>query len=717
MMKQKFRVVLAGNPNCGKTTIFNYLTGAHQHVGNYSGVTVERKSGFCRFDSMEVEVIDLPGIYSLSSSSPEEKVAFHELLTQDIDLILNIIDAGNPQRNLYLTTQLVELGIPMLLVFNMADDAHRRGLKFNLPILERYFGAPIVRTVGAHGRGIEHMKNEMARLLRTEYPQYPARLRYGEALDALIAQVEEMIAKLDLSSLSGAPVRYFAIKLLEGDSYISSLPVFAPVIEPIAALRAKLAIRFGADAETLLPDARYGMISGACREAIRITNERRQQLSDNIDRVMTNRYLGLPIFLLIMFAIFAFTFFCAEPFVGMLESLFAWLAETVTRLWPEGRLEFVRALIADGIIGGVGGVLGFLPNILFLFLGIAFLEGTGYMARAAYVMDGFMHIFGLHGKSFIPMLLGFGCTVPAVMATRSIESEKDRLTTIMVLPLMSCSARLPIYSLLIPAFFPQKFQALTMWIIYVLGVVLALIGARIMKSTLFKGSDEVYLMELPPYRMPTFRSLLIHMWERSLCYLKKAGTLILLASVILFTINTLPEKTSFSKDYAKENALIESASNLTEAEKKEQILRLEGEKKMESLEYSVAGHIGRALEVIMKPIGFDWRICSALIGAFAAKELFVSQLSILFSMSGAEDDSTPLQSVLRENYTPLQAFCMMVYCLVSMPCIGTVAVVRRETNSWKLTFLQLAGLTLTAYLLCLVIYQVGSLLGIGTGLL
>lgn len=717
MTKQKFRVALAGNPNCGKTTIFNYLTGAHQHVGNYSGVTVERKSGICHADSMEVEIIDLPGIYSLSSSSPEEKVAFNELLTQDIDLILNIIDAGNPQRNLYLTTQLVELGIPMLLVFNMADDAHRRGLKFNLPILERYFGAPIVRTVGAHGRGIEHMKSEMAKLLRAEYPQYPARLRYGEVLDGLIAQVEEMIAKLDLSALSGAPVRYFAIKLLEGDACISSLPVFAPVIEPVAALRAKLAVRFGVDAETILPDARYGMISGACREAIRITNERRQQLSDNIDRVMTNRYLGLPIFLLIMFAIFALTFFCADPFVGMLESLFGWLAETITAFWPEGRLEFLRALITDGIIGGVGGVLGFLPNILFLFLGIAFLEGTGYMARAAYVMDGFMHIFGLHGKSFIPMLLGFGCTVPAVMATRSIESEKDRLTTIMVLPLMSCSARLPIYSLLIPAFFPQKFQALIMWIIYVLGVVLALIGARIMKSTLFKGSDEVYLMELPPYRMPTFRSLLIHMWERSLCYLRKAGTLILLASVILFVINALPQKTAFSKNYAEEIRTLESSSRIPEADRKEQILRLESEKKMESLEYSIAGRIGRGLEVVMKPIGFDWRICSALIGAFAAKELFVSQLSILFSMSGAEDDATPLQSVLRENYTPLQAFCMMVYCLVSMPCVGTVAVVKRETNSWKLTLLQLAGLTLTAYLLCLALFQIGTLLQIGTSLL
>lgn len=715
-MKQKFRVALAGNPNCGKTTIFNYLTGAHQHVGNYSGVTVERKSGVCHIGSIEVEVIDLPGIYSLSSSSPEEKVAFNELLTQEIDLILNIIDAGNPQRNLYLTTQLAELGVPMLLVFNMADDAHRRGLKFNIPILERYFGAPIVRTVGARGRGIEHMKSQMAKLLLAEQPQYPARLRYGESLDNMIAEVEGMISKLDLSSLAGVPVRYFAIKLLEGDAYLCSLPVFAPVADEIAGLRTKLAVRFGVDCETILPDARYGMISGACREAIRITNERRQQLSDNIDRVMTNRYLGLPIFLLIMFAIFALTFLCAEPFVGLLENFFDWLADTITKLWPEGRLEFIRALIADGIIGGVGGVLGFLPNILFLFLGIAFLEGTGYMARAAYVMDGFMHIFGLHGKSFIPMLLGFGCTVPAVLATRSIESEKDRLTTIMVLPLMSCSARLPIYSLLIPAFFPQKFQALTMWIIYVLGIVLALIGARVMKSTLFKGSDEVYLMELPPYRMPTFKSLLIHMWERSLCYLRKAGTLILLASILLFVINTLPEKTHFSRNYAQEITALEESGTVPEAERKEKIMYLEGQRKMESLEYSVAGRIGRTLEVVMKPIGFDWRICSALIGAFAAKELFVSQLGILFSMTEVEE-ATPLQTVLKANYTPLQAFCMMVFCLVSMPCVGTVAVVRRETNSWKLTLLQLFGLTLSAYLLCLVIYQLGSLLRIGTSLL
>jgi len=351
----------------------------------------------------------------------------------------------------------------------------------------------------------------------------------------------------------------------------------------------------------------------------------------------------------------------------------------------------------------------FLPNILILFLAIAFLEGTGYMARAAFVMDGFMHKFGLHGKSFIPMLLGFGCTVPAIMATRTIESEKDRLTTILVLPLMSCGARLPIYSLLIPAFFPPAFQAPVMWLIYFIGVVLALVCAGLLKSTLFKSDDEIFVMELPPYRLPTVRTLLLYMLERTMMYLKKAGTFILIASVILFICNTLPERTTFSKDYPQMIEQVRKDSALSAERKSSLEKQYSAEIRKEELQYSIAGRVGEAMTTVFKPLGFDWKVCSALIGAFAGKELFVSQLGILNSVDEGEAETETLQAKLRSQYTPLQGFCIMLFCLISMPCIATVAVVRRETNSWGLMFAQLAGLTLLAYVLTLIVYQVGML--------
>ncbi|WP_176012066.1 ferrous iron transport protein B [Victivallis sp. Marseille-Q1083] len=715
-MKPVYRIALAGNPNCGKTTVFNLLTGTRQHVGNYPGVTVERKSGRCRIGNLDVELIDLPGIYGLSSSSPEEQVAFRELLETKIDLIFNIIDAGNPQRNLYLTTQLAELNIPMLLVFNMVDDARNRGLEFDYAKLERYFGAKIVETVGSDGEGIDKLKETAQEILETEPKPLPVRLHYGETTDAAIEALTRAVEALQLPQFNHIPARYFAIKLLENDEDVGRMPEFAPVLEEAASRREKLTARHGINHETFMADCRYGMIAGACREAIHINNEQRRQISDNIDKVATNRYLGVPIFLIMMLLVFAFTFTCGEPLMQLLDFFFSGLADFLSEYWPATFLPFVKSLVIEGIIGGVGSVLSFLPNILLLFLAIAFLEGTGYMARAAFVMDGFMHKFGLHGKSFIPMLLGFGCSVPAVMATRTIESERDRLTTILILPLMSCGARLPIYALIIPAFFPENFQAMIMWVIYLIGIALALGCAVLLKSTLFRGEDEVFVMELPPYRMPTMKSLLIHMWERTVMYLRKAGTLILTASVLLYVINTFPEKKTFDRDYDAAIAAVEQRQ-LPEEEQQDQIQTLRAERQSEILAYSLAGRIGKGLEVVMHPLGFDWRVSSALIGAFAAKELFVSQLGILYSVGEANEASLPLRTHLQENYTPLQGFCIMLFCLVSMPCIATVAVVRRETNSWTLTLLQVCGLTLMAYLLTLIVYQAGSFFELGTHLI
>lgn len=710
-MKRSFKIALAGNPNCGKTTIFNLLTGTHQHVGNYSGVTVERKIGVCRMGEIKIEIVDLPGIYSLSSATAEERVAFSELMAGDVDLILDVIDSGNAQRNLYLTTQLAELNLPMILVFNMIDEARDRGLVFNFPILERFFGAPIVEAVGATGDGIDVLKRLLLQKLCSTERNMPRPIDFGNVAMSAIRELSEGIAKLKLPLADRIPLRYLAIRMLEQDDDIRKLPQ-TETLEPILKKwRKEIYTRFGVSSETYIADCRYGMIAGACREAITEKKQSRHQFSEEIDRIVTNRYLGLPIFFLMMFVVFFLTFQCSIPLMNLLEFGFTKLGDLVNALWPAGRLEYLHSLIVEGIIGGVGGVLVFLPNILILFLAIAFLEGTGYMARAAFVMDGFMHKFGLHGKSFIPMLLGFGCTVPAIMATRTIESERDRLTTILVLPLMSCGARLPIYSLLIPAFFPPFWQAPIMWLIYLIGVVLALLCAGILKSTLFKGEDDIFVMELPPYRMPTLRSILLYMLERTMMYLHKAGTFILTASIILFLFNTLPEKPKemYTKDYAAETVRVEQATNLSEQEKKSRIQTLSAEKEKERLQYSIAGRIGNAMTVVFRPIGFDWKICSALIGAFAGKELFVSQLGILNSFGDAEENATSLREKLRADYTPLQGFCIMLFCLITMPCIATVAVVKRETNSWKWMFFQMIGLTLLAYLITLAVYQIGLL--------
>ncbi len=592
MESKVFRIALAGNPNCGKTTIFNRLTGTRQRVGNYPGVTVERKTGMCRIGELKTEIIDLPGIYSLSSSSPEEKVAFRELLESGIDLILNVVDAGNAQRNMYLTTQLTELDIPMLLAFNMIDDAEKQGLVFDFPKLEQIFGAPIVPTVGSAGTGIDELRGKICELANAPSLPRPVKPKYGPKTDEAIRALTAKIAALELPETQRIPARYFAIKILEDDLEICSRPEFAPLCAEAEEWRKQISARNGINSRILMADVRYGVIAGACRETITINNDRRRQLSDVIDKYVTNRFLGIPIFLILMFLVFLFTFTLGAYPMELLGTFFDWLGNSINAVWPTGEADLLRRLLVDGMIGGVGGVLVFLPNILLLFFAIAILEGTGYMARAAFIMDGFMHKFGLHGKSFIPMLLGFGCSVPAVMATRTIDNESDRKATMMVVPFMSCGARLPIYAMLIPAFFPERFQALTMWIIYLIGIVVALGCAFLLKNTIFKGEGEVFVMELPPYRCPTFRSVMILMWEKTSMYLQKAGTLILLASIVLFVINTFPEKKAFAVDYDTEISRVEGSTASAE-EKIDEISALRAERKSELLNIPSPGGSGR----------------------------------------------------------------------------------------------------------------------------
>ena len=716
MMKTNYRVALAGNPNCGKTCIFNALTGARQHVGNYPGVTVESKSGSFVLNGATIELIDLPGVYSLSSSSPEEDVVFQELTKPGIDLIINVVDSTIPRRSLYLTTQLAELHIPMLLAFNMSDDAKKKGLKYDLPKLETYFGSPIVQTVGSRSGGARPLLERLAKTLPELDEHGVPMLSYGADIDDAIDEVARKIDSLHVEKYAHIPARFFAIKLLEHDTAAMRIEEFKPaqatVEEQITHLWQKHAI----EADTFMADRRYAMLAGACRDAITMTQERRREISDKIDMVMTNKYLGLPLFLLIILLTFWFTFTCAQPLMEYMNKFFNFLNEFVKAKWPETALPVLRSMLTDGVISGVGGVLVFLPNIMFLFFAIAILEDSGYMSRAAFVMDGVMRKFGLQGKSFVPLVLGFGCSVPAIMATRTMESERDRKVTIMVLPLMSCGARLPIYALVIPAFFGRYStfrQALIFVAIYAIGIIISLTAARIMKSTIFAGDGEVYLMELPPYRMPMLKSLLLHMWDRGKMYLHKAGTIILGASIILFICNKFPEKkTGFSKDYDADIAKLSGS----EESVREARSGLENQKQAEMMEYTVSGRVGRFLEPAFRPVGFDWKLVTACIGSLAAKEVFVSQLGIVYAEgeieADAENDS--LKRKLSKNYTPLQGFCIMLFCLLSIPCLATLAVVRRELNSWKMAVVEAAGLFVLAYVVTCIVYQTCTLLKIGT---
>jgi ferrous iron transport protein B len=481
--------------------------------------------------------------------------------------------------------------------------------------------------------------------------------------------------------------RWVAVKLLENDEDILKKVRDPNILDAVHRSVHHLRSIFHDEPEIVMADRRYGFISGACQETIRSSVERRHDVSDMIDAVVTNRILGLPIFLVLMYAVFFLTFTVGKHPMGWLETLFGRAGVTITQHWPTGSAAWLRSLLVDGVIGGVGGVLVFLPNILILFAAIALLEDSGYMARAAFVMDRIMHKIGLHGKSFIPMLIGFGCSVPAIMATRILENRRSRLTTIMVIPLMSCGARLTIYSLFIPAFFDEPWRGPVLWLIYIIGIVLAIVAARLLRLTLFKGETEPFVMELPPYRMPTVKAVLVHTWQRGWMYLRKAGTVILAASILFWVLANYPKP--------REEAL--ASLNAKDAQQK-------------SLEHSIVGRLGRTIEPALRPLGFDWKIGTALIGALPAKELFVSQMGVVYAMGDAgAEEAAGLGEKLRAAYTPLTGFCVMLFCLISAPCIATVAMTRQESSSWHWALFQFVGLTALAYTITLAVYQVGSL--------
>ena len=557
-MAKKLTIALAGNPNSGKTSIFNNLTGARQHVGNWPGVTVEKKEGTCKYNGYEIKVIDLPGTYSLTAYSIEELVARDFVIKEKPDVVVDIVDASNLKRNLYLTTQFKELGAKVVIALNMSDLAEKNGVDIDVKMMSQLLGARVVPTVGNKNQGMKELLEAVVKTAedKTGLEEHP--IVYGKEVNPEVEKIQDIISK-DPNLHNQYNPKWLAIKLLEGDSEVIKVIEKSPVCNEIqqAANKSKDYIQYhiGEDAETLIADQRYGFIAGLTAEAVQKPELERLSFSDKIDKVITNRVLGLPIFLLFMYALLKFTFSGSEFMVGWFEGFFEWLGGVAAAVIPEG---IFQSFIVDGIIGGVGGVLGFFPLVLFLFLGIAILEDSGYMARGAFVMDKIMHTFGLHGKSFIPLLIGMGCTVPALMASRTLESRKDRLITMLVNGFIICGAKVPIYALFIGAFF-FKSGATVFFLFYLIGIAFAMLMAKLFRVFLLPGEAAPFVMELPPYRVPTIKGILIHMWERGWMYLRKAGTVILLVAVIIWLGFTFPQEPKYSKDYEAMTTQIEES--------------------------------------------------------------------------------------------------------------------------------------------------------------
>jgi ferrous iron transport protein B len=708
------RIALAGNPNCGKTSIFNALTGAHQHVANYAGVTVERRVGTSRsILEGRSEVIDLPGTYGLSAYSPEERVAEEELETAP-DVVVMVVDSTQLKRHLVLLAQILQTGANPVLCLNMADEARAAGQQTDLAQMERLLGFPVVETVGHRGEGIDRLVDAIHRAIARPVARH--RLVLGEELDRAIATIR---AALPPEAHPERAAEWVAIRLLAGDDRqtrrLAAIPGGQAAVDAAGRLRRAIEHSTGTDIAVFITECRFGFVDGLLREVCHTTQRiDTRQLTDRIDAFVVHRLVGLPLFAVVMFALFWLTFTVGEPPMRWIEAGVGRGGQQLSALWPAGSDSALRSLLVDGVIGGVGGVIVFLPNILLLFLGLAFLEDTGYMARAAFLMDRVMHRFGLHGKSFIPMVTGFGCSIPGIMATRTLENERDRLATMLVLPLMSCGARLPIWMLLIPAFFAPAWRAPALWMIYALGIVLALLLALVLKRTLLRGDEAPFVMELPPYRLPTLRSVAIKMLMRGKVYLRKAGTTILGISILLWAATSYPKPGAHRADAEiAAGRLIVAGSCPPSGTTAPACVTREGlaaRQAAEDLEFSIAGRIGHTLAPVFAPLGFDWKIVTAMTGAFAAKEVFVAQMGIVYSISGgADQDADGLRAQLARDYSPLVGISLMVFLLVSAPCMATIAVTRRESGRWSWALLQLAGLTAIGYTLALVAYQVGRL--------
>lgn len=717
--RRTINVALVGNPNCGKTSLFNLASGAHEHVGNYSGVTVDAKEGFFEFEGYRFRIVDLPGTYSLSAYSPEELYVRKHIIDETPDVIINVVDASNLERNLYLTTQLIDMNVRMVIALNMYDELEASGNTLDYRLLGKLFGVPMVPTVGKKGKGIDHlfhvvinlyegadfldakgnMNPEVAKELQDWHHKHVdeahhehhdedytvlqntggrvyrhIHINHGAELEKAIDAVKAVITKNE-SIRYKYSTRFLAIKLLENDKGIEEIVADLPNGPEVLSVRDKMAERIlktlNEDSESAITDAKYGFISGALKETFVDNHLPKDQMTKIIDAVVTHRLWGFPIFFLFMYLMFEVTFVVGEYPMAWIEWLVEQLGILVHTYMAEGPL---KDLVVDGIIGGVGGVIVFLPNILILYLFISLMEDSGYMARAAFIMDKLMHKMGLHGKSFIPLIMGFGCNVPAIMASRTIENRKSRLITMLVNPLMSCSARLPIYLVLTGAFFPTC-GSLVLLSLYAVGIVLAIGMARLFSKFLVKGDDTPFVMELPPYRMPAAKTIARHTWEKGAQYLRKMGGIIMVASIVIWFLGYYPDHDLYP----------------TQAEQQEN---------------SYIGQLGHAIEPVIEPLGFDWKLGIGLLSGVGAKELVVSTLGVLYA-NDADADSVSLAE--RIPITPLTAYCYMLFVLIYFPCIATLAAIKNESGSWKWPLFAASYTTVLAWVVSFVVHSVGGI--------
>lgn len=713
--RRTINVALVGNPNCGKTSLFNIASGAHEHVGNYSGVTVDAKEGFFDFQGYRFRIVDLPGTYSLSAYSPEEIYVRRHIIDQTPDIIINVVDASNLERNLYLTTQLIDMNVRMVVALNMYDELEASGNTLDYVKLGELFGVPMLPTVSRTGRGVENLFHVIITLYEggdfldkkgkvraeiledfrqwhkeyvpdhafgthQEEEEHPRgffrhiHINHGPELERSIDAVKLVISENE-NIRHKYSTRFLSIKLLENDKDLEGMVKTLPNGDKILEVRdrEKQRIRevMNEDSEQAITDAKYGFISGALRETFVDNHQDKERMTRVIDAIVTHRVWGFPIFFLFMFLMFEVTFVLGAYPQDWIESLVNVIGTFISNNMAEGPL---KDLLIDGIIGGVGGVIVFLPNILILYLFISLMEDSGYMARAAFIMDKIMHKMGLHGKSFIPLIMGFGCNVPAVLASRTIENRKSRLVTILINPLMSCSARLPIYLLLVGVFFPHH-ASLVLLSIYSLGIILAVVMARLFSRFLVKGDDTPFVMELPPYRMPTSKAIFRHTWEKGAQYLRKMGGVIMVASIIIWVLGYYP-RPSESMDLAQQQ------------------------------ENSYIGRIGKAIEPAIEPLGFDWKLGIGILSGVGAKELVVSSLGVLYA-DDAEADQTTLAQ--RLPITPLVAYGYMVFILLYFPCVATLAAIRQEAGGWKWAAFAAAYTTVLAWIMSFAVYQIGGL--------
>ena len=668
--RRTIHVALVGNPNCGKTSLFNYASGAHAHVGNYSGVTVDATEAHAQMFGYEFLLTDLPGTYSLSCYSPEELYVRKHLSEQMPDVVINVVDASNLERNLYLTTQLVDMNMRMVCALNMYDEFERRGDKLDIPTLSSLFGMPMIPTSFKTGRGLKELFRAVIQVYEGKHgTSRHLHINYGHEIEQGISHIQQYL-KADEHIRQRYSTRYLAIKLLEHDSdvlqYIGQhlAEEHRPedrkqLLQARDVAAARVQEETGSDSETAIMDAKYGFINGALKEAgyVTGTKEDTYRTTHRIDHILSHKVWGFPVFFAILFIMFQTTFMLGQYPMDWIDAGVEWLGEWIGTTMEDGPL---RSMLVDGVIGGVGSVIVFLPQILILYCFISIMEDSGYMARAAFIMDKLMHKMGLHGKSFIPLVMGFGCNVPAVMATRTIESRRSRLITMMILPLMSCSARLPIYIMIIGTFFAVEYQSWIMISLYAIGILLSVVVSKVFSSFIIKGDDTPFVMELPPYRFPTLKAVVRHTWEKGKEYLKKMGGIILVASILVWAMGYF----SFTGV-------------------------------AESMETSIIGRMGQAVAPVFAPQGFNWQLDVSLITGVGAKEIVASSIGVLGGL---------------ESLTPLQAYCYLLFVLIYFPCIATVVAIKNETGSWRWACVSAVYTTCLAWVVSAVVYQIGSLL-------